>query len=92
MRKRISDQQPIPEDDDIEAKVAAADPVVKLAFAELLKENDRLQKLRVKDEIRHKSEKNYLNAKIAELEKNKITVVIERTHGESPENNRNDFG
>lgn len=69
MLESAAEQNPIFDDDNLEAKMANADPVVKQAFSALLKENDRLQKLRVKDEIRHKSEKHYLSAKISELEK-----------------------
>ena len=83
MLESVAEQNPIFDNDSLEAKMSAAGPVVKQAFSELLKENDRLQKLRVKDEIRHKSEKHYLSAKITELESKPLKITIERTHDDS---------
>jgi hypothetical protein len=64
-------------------KVKVVEPLVKGYASELEKENVRIQKLRVKETAKNKSEQNYLREQIAHLKRElkdrpTITVVIER--------------
>lgn len=72
--------------DELQMKMKAADTIVKEYIDALQKENARIQKLRAKEEVKNKSEQNYLREQIENLESElksrpTVTVVIDRTEG-----------
>lgn len=76
--KVTAKQELASDDDDLQAKMGKADPVIKRIIAEQCKEIARLQGLRVKEQVKSESEILGLKAKVRELEKKGALKVIIR--------------
>lgn len=84
MSNVATEEEPSFNNQELQAKVKSADPIVKEYISELKKENARIQKLRAKEEAQNESEQRYLREQIANLEEKLKSrpvnhIVIERT-------------